>query len=492
MLLSELERDGARLRSALNREYYLQRAGHKTELELDKVFDDFRHLCDPETFHRVRDLPLEEPLGEKYRRFLLDFLASCGLQFTVRRYSAAIASAEASKSITWGERELSYRTVPLISAREPDLERRHELDERWRAAVEELNPLRAERHRAQLAQVADYELGDYVALWDTLRGLQLAALSTQMEALLKTTADLYRDTLRDALAEQRLTFETAWRVDLAHVLRGSDFDDDFPKEQLVPILISTLRGLGFELEDQPNIKLDLEPRPNKSPRAFCAALQIPDDVRLVLQPQGGHQDYATLLHEAGHAEHLGNVDRGLAFAYKWLGDSSVTEGYAFLLNYLVTDRLWLQRQLDFSRLESFRRFALFQKLMMLRRYAAKLLYEQELQRAEEPAPLAERYSDLLGHHVQVHYFPEEYLADVDDGFYSAQYLRAWIFEGQLRAYLRNEYDEEWFRAPRAGKFLRDLWREGQKYTADELVQFMGYSQLEPSLMLAEIREALER
>src|SRR5919197_726939 len=260
-----------------------------------------------------------------------------------------------------------------------------------------------------------------------------------MADFLASTADLYRDTLRDALAEHGLAPDSAWKADLAYVLRGTELDTAFPREQLLPTLIGTLRGFGFDLEDQRNIVLDLEPRPRKSPPAFCAPIDIPNDVRLVLQPIGGRQDYETILHEAGHAEHFGNIDRGLPFGYKWLGDKSVTEGYAFLLHYLTTDRLWLRRQ-----------------------------------------------PDLLSDHLMVRYFPEEYLADVDDGFYAAQYLRAWTFEAQLREYLKKEYDEEWFRAPRAGRFIRDeLWRQGQKYTADELVRFMGYDELDPSVMLGE-------
>jgi hypothetical protein len=298
--------------------------------------------------------------------------------------------------------------------------------------------------------------------------------------------------LRDLLAEHQLAPEEAWRVDLAYALRGQAFDDDFPPERLETTLVQSLRPLGFDLVEQRNIKLDLESRPAKSARAFCATLSVPEDVRLVCRPVGGHQDYETLLHEAGHAEHFANIDASLRFGYRWLGDSALTEGYAFLLHYLPTDPLWLRRVLDLAEPDSFRYFALFQKLQLVRRYAVKLLYEQELQRTEEPEPLAERYADLFSHHLLVQYAPEEYLADLDDGLYAAQYLRAWMFEAQLRDYLRREYDEEWFRILKAGRFLRDLWREGQKYTADELVKFMGFERLEPTLLLAELHEALAR
>jgi hypothetical protein len=490
--LAEFERDGAAFCSALSREHYLQGAGLKVELEIAPIFNSFRHLFELETFHELRGLPVDEPLGEKYRRFLLDFIASGHLENAVTEHSEAIAQAEASTTIAWGERELSYRAVPVAWANEPDPDRRHELNELWRTEQERLNPQRVERHRGMLGLVSELDAGDYVELWDGLRGLGLPRLIERMNELLASTADLYRDSLRDALADQGLSPSTAWSVDLSYIFRGTDFDTRFPKERLIPTLVATLRDLGFDLESQRNIMLDTEPRPLKSPRAFCSPIDIPNDVRLVLQPMGGHQDYDTLLHETGHAEHYANADPSLPFGYKWLGDNSVTEGYAFLLNYLGTDRVWLRHQLDFGDSEDYRRFVLFQKLYMLRRYATKLLYESELHRASDPHPMAERYAELFSDYLMVRYFPAGYLADVDDFFYAALYLRAWMLEAHFREYLKKEYDEEWFRAPRAGKFIRDLWREGQKYTADELVKFMGYDGLDHRVMLREITEALAR
>ncbi|HWQ28343.1 MAG TPA: hypothetical protein VNN12_04915, partial [Dehalococcoidia bacterium] len=58
----------------------------------------------------------------------------------------------------------------------------------------------------------------------------------------------------------------------------------------------------------PNIHRDTEPRPRKSPRAFCSAIRVPDEVILVINPHGGHDDYRALFHEAGHAEHFGLTD----------------------------------------------------------------------------------------------------------------------------------------------------------------------------------------
>ena len=196
------------------------------------------------------------------------------------------------------------------------------------------------------------------------------------------------------------------------------------------------------------------------PARFCAPVSIPTDVRLVILPRGGFSDYETLLHEGRARSTLFQYGSHLPFAFKWLGDDSVTESFAFQLQYLTTDRAWLRHRLAFNESTDYLTLSLFQKLYMLRRYAVKILYEQELHRASDVEAMAEYYSDFFSHHLLVQYAPEEFLSDVDSAFYSAQYMRAWTLEALFRDFLRREYDEEWFRHPRAGAFLRDRWREG--------------------------------
>ena len=45
-----------------------------------------------------------------------------------------------------------------------------------------------------------------------------------------------------------------------------------------------------------------------------------------------------LLHELGHALHFANMSRALPFEFRWLGDNSVTEGYAMLFDHRLKDR----------------------------------------------------------------------------------------------------------------------------------------------------------
>lgn len=56
-------------------------------------------------------------------------------------------------------------------------------------------------------------------------------------------------------------------------------------------------------------------------------MRSPGEVYLVLTPVGGWDDFSVLFHEGGHTEHFANVDPGLAFEFRYLGDNSITEAF---------------------------------------------------------------------------------------------------------------------------------------------------------------------
>jgi len=80
------------------------------------------------------------------------------------------------------------------------------------------------------------------------------------------------------------------RWDVQRLLRSPQWDEGFPGDKMVPALRATLADLGIDLDSQQNIKLDIEQRPQKTPRAFCSPIEVPDKVMLVIQPIGGADD----------------------------------------------------------------------------------------------------------------------------------------------------------------------------------------------------------
>ena len=281
--------------------------------------------------------------------------------------------------------------------------------------------------------------------------------------------------------------------DLPYLWRAAPFDAFFTSGRLLPTLRATLAGLDIDVDAQSNVHLDTEVRELKSPRAFCAPVRVPGEIYLSVLPQGGQDDYAALLHEAGHTEHFAHTAAGLPFEFRHLGDNAVTEAFAFLFDHLLLNREWLTRYLDYPDNQEFVWFANVVELYFIRRYAAKLGYELELHTHAGPLePLAEVYSRRLSKALLVDVPPESFLADVDDGFYSASYLRAWLMEGALRMMLQDRFGMEWFRSPEAGAWVKDLWAHGQHYTAERLLLKQGGGRLSPDPLRHHFERALGR
>jgi hypothetical protein len=259
---------------------------------------------------------------------------------------------------------------------------------------------------------------------------------------------------------------------------------------MLPALESTLGDLGVDLRSQANVHLDLESRPSKTPRAFCAPIEVPGRVMLVIQPIGGKDDWEALFHEAGHTEHYAHTSGDLPLEDRRLGDMAVTEGWAALLEHLVTDPAWLNRRLDVPRPRDVAHDGAVSLLYFVRRYSAKLLYEIEFFQAADVPSMKPRYFEILSDALKLPVNPESYLDDIDGSFYVIGYLRSWAFEAQLREYLRSEFGNEWFARREAGDLLQELWSLGQGPSADELLKDVTGATLEMASVAERIREGI--
>jgi hypothetical protein len=322
-------------------------------------------------------------------------------------------------------------------------------------------------------------------------GYDPVALSRQTEAFLGETESLYRAVMEPELRRRTgVGLDDATPADVARMFRAPEWDRGFPLDRAVPALRATLLDMGIDLDAQRNVVLDVDARPGKVPRAFCAPVRVPDRVFLVILPQGGQDDYRALFHEAGHTEHFANTDASLPAEHRVLGDNGVTEGWAFLLEHLVSDPAWLSARLDFSGGEDYVRFSALERLFFVRRYCAKLAYELELHSGKPLAELPALYAERLSAATGVRYPEADHLDDVDEGFYVTCYLRAWGFEAQLRQVLAEEVGSAWFRRKAGGDLLRELWSLGQAKTADELLDDVAGAEIDLSVLADELRERL--
>jgi hypothetical protein len=471
---------------------YANLAGLRAELDLASVYQRHAGLFSPAAIDGLRQAAAGTGPAAGRAQRLLGFAVAGHLEQAAAALTDRIAAAEATAVVVWRRERIGYRRASIRIAEISDRTERNALDERYRLAMEAINPLREERWLILHGQARTLGAADYVALMAEMSGLDPEAVAAGASAFLTESETLYYAALRRYLALIEIEGGDATKADLSHLLRGRSWDHYFDSARLTEVLARTLSGLGIELAAQDGITLDFEPRPAKSPRAFCVPVRVPGDVRLVVQPRGGHDDFGSALHEMGHLQHFAHISARLDPADRYVGDESVTEGWAFLFQYLLAEPEFLAVELRMpaDAIPGWLDFSAFRKLYFLRRYAAKLLYELRLHRGGETAVHRAEYAGLLGLLTGVRTPDAGYLADVDDGLYAARYLRAWQAEASLSTGLRDRFGAAWWRSPEAGAFLRELWTTGLGPSAEDVVASLGYDHLDWRPVLRQIRAQL--
>ena len=460
----------------LDREYYLHFSGRQDEYGIEAIYERHASLFSRESIDGLR---------ARNAQALLEFAVHGLIGQETKAEAAELARREAVLEVEVDGTRLPYRETSVVQANEADPDRRAAIDTtRNEALAKHLNPLLRELFDRGRALAAELGWPSTLAMCEELSGIDLRQLARQASALLEATEESYEQLVAPELDSQLgFGFERLRRADLAAFFRATSFDRWFPEEGLIASLVETLAGLGIDIESQPGVKLDTEPRAKKSPRAFCAPVQVPNEVYLVIARIGGRDDYAALFHEAGHTEHYAHMDPSLPVEDRYLGDNSVTEGFAFLIERLTENPEWLGRVMEVDDPEPIARHAAAVKLVFVRRYCAKLLYELELHDEHRSlARLDRRYSELLGSAVHVDWPRVTWLADVDPFFYASRYLRAWALEAQLKRTLDSRFGPAWFQEPEAGELLRGLWSPGQRRDGDELLAELGGARLDLSIL----------
>ncbi len=471
--LDEYRREAEVFLEEIDREYYLQGAGHKPDLAIEPIYERHEELFTHEAVDKVGEARAAAADEEATRlRYLHQFALDGHLGSVTRKLETRVADLEASLEIEVAGETIAYRMAPVIQANEPDAGRRAEIEAaRTAVLAERLNPLHLEALESAHAACSDLGWPSYLDAYSDVRELDLRALAGRLEEFTRATEADYARTV-DPELERTVGAPLAdlRRSDLARFFRAAHLDELFPGDRMIPALRQTLSGLGIDLDAQRNVTLDTEARPTKSPRAFCSTPRVPEEVYLVMPPIGGREDYAALFHEAGHAEHYGCTDADLAFEFRHLGDNAVTESFAFLMEGLTASPEWLERILGSDEAEAAIEHARAARLMMLRRYSAKIAYEVELHGpGVDLRAMPERYSALLSERVGVPWPRETWLSDVDPSFYVACYLRAWALEVDWRRELVGSFGKAWFADGEAGEWLRGLWAQGQRREAEGLL-----------------------
>ncbi len=477
--------------SSLEKEYYLHFSGRKNTYEVEDIYRRSK-LFNRENIDEIGKKLKERPQGKRYL-YLLKFCIENFIESKTASIKEAVARDEASCRIEVDKRSVPLRYLEVLLSNEPDKVKRDGIEDKRNEKIEELlNPSLLRYWESLHRQAKHLGFNSYRDLFSYIKGEDFNETSEQMQELVAQTQNIYEKNFGLLMRQElELDFKGSRRSDLAYLKRAKGYDGFFGREYLIESFTDTLTQMGIGTRSQKNICFDVEQRENKSPRAFCAAVRIPQEIYLVIMPSGGQDDFEAFFHEGGHAQHFANVSPSLEFEYRCLGDNAVTEGFAFLMESLLGNIDWLTGFLgmDTHAAKSFTYFNALLKLWYCRRYAAKLKYELRLHDGSPIEGKQDDYVSILSESNLMSYDPETYLKDVDEGFYCTNYIRAWMFEAQFRQYLVKKFGSRWYSKKKAGDFLKEVWSYGQKYDVYEIISQLDHK-MDVGYLIDSIKEII--
>jgi hypothetical protein len=471
------------------------RVGEKEVSERAEIVARYRELFTRDQLEALKEAEVDLSGVERERVYRLRKTCESGLvDIELSEREDTLENAILAARVEFRGQELPLRSAQAQLAVMPEYGDREELGVLQGDASASFNDERMELLRAR--EELDAELSgepDAVARNEEEKGISLSELSQVLNAA-STAADEIYGALSGRwfdklLGSERPDVPTSYHV--AWLRRLSPLEATYTKERATDVCLETLRELGFNMAEEPNIKLDLDDRPQKSPRACVIAADPPKIVHLITRAQGGLHDYQAFLHEAGHALHYGNCDPNLPYTFRNISrDHALTEIYSYIFEAISREPGWHEQYFDLppDQARENAEATVFLEALLFRRYTAKLQFEIDFWSGFGDGNGAgpDEYHRLLTSAAGVSYRPDAYLADMDAGFYSADYLRAWIRSAQLRTWLEREVGEDWWHNRKTGDHLRSLFAEGTQPTSEEIAGRLGFDPYDTKPLLTEL------
>ena len=464
------------------------RVGEKEISEQAAIVARYADLFSREQVEALREQEDGSSGDERERLYRLRKTCEAGIiAAELAERDDALENAILAARVSWQGEELPLRAAQAKLAVLVDYREREQLGELQALKSAEFNDERLDLIRA--GEELEAEItgeADPIVRTEEEKQISLRELERALaDASERATASWER--MRATWFERLLGPDRDDVPSSAHVSwirRLSPLESTYTKERSVEVCMDTLSRLGFDLENEPNVRLDLEDRPQKSPRACVIASDPPTIVHLITRAQGGLHDYQAFLHEAGHALHYAGVDPSLDYTFRKISrDHALTEIYSYIVEAITREPGWHEHY--FGAPEN-AEAPVFLEALLYRRYTAKLQFELEFWSGFPNGAGGGQYSKRLTDATGIRYRPDAFLSDMDAGFYSADYLRAWIRSSQLRTYLVREIGEDWWRNAKTGDHLRELWREGTKPSSEEIAARMGFAPLDTGPLVAEL------
>jgi hypothetical protein len=471
MIIERLRERIESLLEAIARERHALSVSEMRGSGVGTVFQQAGDLFARERISEVqRVLAGSSGIEEKRIRVLLEFLVQGRAVCSASSEMDQILTWEARTSVEVGERRIRIRQVQAAIGDTEDVDERRALREARLMAIDEQTPLLEGYLARQRESVVELGYGSYVESCEVLSGIDIRGIARDGARFLADTDAEYRELLEWYLPRVTgVDAEDAVGAEGQRLERAAPYDRVFGSNMIWG-LQTLLAETRLDVLADGRIAVETRRALVSGAASSLHPLRVPGEIVLEIAPTAGRPAHESFLMHLGRALHMANVDPTLPVEHRWLGDEAVpiAMGRAFaalLLNPVLLARFY---RLSAEDLREYLRFARLLRLLRIRRDIGELQFQLALLEEPDSRETRPRYTELLSHATGLRYDARGALAAAEPGFRVARRLRGEQLEPVISTHLRERFDEDWFRNPRAGDGLLALFRPGQSFTASEI------------------------
>ena len=436
---------------------------------------------------KIEDSYAPDSEDERKVRRLRHYLMQLELEQMTKEPREYLAEMRGAAKFGVNGRQVSYERLMEILSSSHDRDLRQEAFVAWIPELQKENAVIESKIALEDSAAVNFGYGDFTSLQQEKQQLDYARLSEQASNVLAHT-DSLTQTLAATVVPQLagLQADRLRGYDIAFLASTTPFDKYFAAETLYDRLGSVLSGMGTGFD--PSWKASVHFSSNRNERPGTFAVSIPDDIRIVLPEGSGVWGAAMMAHELGHALHYRNTTER-EFEFTQLGEVALKEAYAFTIESLLDEPEIASGVFGIPEKEmpDFLRQRAYLRLMSLRSYCAEFLFEQEVYAgAPNLRQVFEDIKEPVSGYVWNDVDRELLFRDLD-GFAAAEYLTGWFLSAQIREHLRGKFGQQWYKSPEAGVFLKGMWQNGTRKSAQEIAAIVGDSAIAPDALLRELR-----
>lgn len=486
-VIQMVRKEGKKVYRDLNRELYLNKAGLKNKTDITEIFKSNRDLLETEIIHSLRDSTETDIEDKKSTQLILSFLSEAILLSNSSQIEDGILDIEASSIFSIGESRVpfrKYRSALLKKSKKQEFE---DINKKREAILLKLNQLYLRQYAYKQKDSHDLGYSSYLNLYELTENHNSMDLVEKAKEFIRDTEYISREMISwFFLKRMDIELKNASVNDMFYLLNSFELKESFPRLNSHSLAQALLDETGILLPAK--IMFDTEKRKGHVNGSIAHIHDPGIEILISTNLQRNIFDYESFLESFGKSLCYGFTNRDDYFEFTDLREKSFPKIFSTLFKNFIFEPEWLKKQFRLEINNDFMKFLYLRKLFQSRILSARVIYEVGLYQRHDDK--AEMYREMF--QIATHCKPNthDYLYDIQPHLSSLDNLKATIFETQLRNFMVDKYDEQWWREEEANEFLTKIWETGGRYFSNDLSEKCGFGDMKSANLLQSFEEVL--